>query len=98
MNTSELTSKHWFGRASAGLLLGFTFAVGVSAWISWFGPGGLEAGSGKVQFVMWIVAPLWVTVLSTSFLFHSGKRAWTKLGLLNLLCFGGLFIFQYLLG
>lgn len=84
----RLQSRHWFGKASAGLVLGLGLALVGSGVFAWLGPEGIHAGSGKVQFNMWLIAPIWVGVLSTVFLFRSSVRAWCWLGLANALGFG----------
>lgn len=94
---ADLSSRNWFGKASAGLILGFGLALALSGLFAWFGPEGLQGGSGKTQFTMWIVAPLWAAVLCTCFLFRDGWRAWLSLGGANLLCFGLLYGGRWLL-
>lgn len=74
------TSKDWFFKALAGLVLGYALAIGLSGWFAWFGPGGHWAGTGKTQFTMWLVAPLWCLILSLCFLFRNGRSAWLWLG------------------
>ena len=86
-----LTSKDWFGKASAGLVCGYALAIGLTGLFAWLGPGGLMHSSARTQLNMWLVAPIWVTVLSTCFLFRSGRQAWTWLLLANAACFGLLF-------
>lgn len=76
----QLTSRNWLGKASAGLVLGFALAIGVSGLICWFGPGGVMGGDAKTQFNMWIVSPVWCLILSFVFLFRDGLRAWLWLG------------------
>ncbi|HTU13440.1 MAG TPA: hypothetical protein VMG08_21300 [Allosphingosinicella sp.] len=93
-----LSSRHWFGRAAAGLILGYTLAIGLSGLVAWFTPGGIEAGGGKLQFSMWITAPVWAGVLSFCFLFRTGLRAWSWLGLANLVVFALLFGGRALVG
>lgn len=79
--SQPLTSRNWFGKATAGFVLGLAIAVGVSGLLSWaFGirdtyfslPG---------QFTMWMISPIWCGILSFCFLFRSGARAWAILGL-----------------
>ena len=74
----------WWSKSIAGVLLGFTLAVALSGLFTWIGPGGPTAVN-KFQFTMWIVAPLWLGVVSFCFLFRSGLRAWLWLGGANLL-------------
>lgn len=85
---APLSARHWFGKVSAAVVLGYTFSIGLSGLFAWRGPGGIDAGSGKVQFNMWMLAPLWVAVLSVCFLFRSGLRAWLWLTAANVLVFG----------
>lgn len=93
-----LSSRHWVGRASAGLILGYTLAIGFSGLFAWFTPGGIEAGGGKLQLNMWLTVPIWAGVLSFCFLFRTGLRAWAWLGLANLGCYALLFGGRWLIG
>ena len=86
--TPPLRSRDWFGKATAGLVLGFGLALAVSGLFAWFGPGGLLGGTGKTQLNMWLMSPVWVAVLAFCFLFPSGRSAWCWLGLANLAAFG----------
>lgn len=94
---AQLSSHNWFGRASAGLVLGFLLALAGSGLLAWFGPGGIAPNAAKTQFIMWIIAPIWSTVLSLSFLFRTGRSAWIKLGLTTLLAFAALYAGRWLL-
>ncbi len=77
----ELTSRNWFGKASAGTILGLAIAVGISGLLSWALGIGDTYFSLPGQFTMWIVSPIWCGILSFCFLFRSGARAWAILGL-----------------
>ncbi len=68
----------------AGVIGGFCIAIGVSGLFAWFGPGGISA-SIKGQAVMWMVPPVWMLVLSFSYLFKSGGRAVMSLAVLSAL-------------
>lgn len=81
-------SRHWLGKGLAGLVAGFGLSLALSGLFAWWGPGGIDAGSGKIQFNMWLVAPIWCAVLSSVFLFRDSVRAWAWLGLANLAAFG----------
>lgn len=93
-----LSSRDWLGKAAAGLVLGYALAIGISGLVAWFTPGGIEGGGGKLQFVMWITAPVIAGVLSFCFLFRTGLRAWSWLGLANLVVFALLFGGRTLVG
>ncbi|OAI23492.1 hypothetical protein A1351_19630 [Methylosinus sp. R-45379] len=86
----------WLSKSIAGSLLGFTLAVALAGLFAVAGPGGLEARN-KYQFVMWLVAPIWLGVASFVFLFRSGRAAFLWLGGANLLAFGGLYLCRRLL-
>ncbi len=81
------STNGWLRKASAGVLLGFTLALALSGLFVWWTPGGLMASSGKTQFAMWLVAPLWTGIASFCFLFRSGRYAWGWLGLANVIAF-----------
>ena len=60
----------------------------MSGLFAWLSPGGIAADPGKVQFNMWMIAPVWATVLGLVFLFRDSLRAWLWLGLANVLAWG----------
>lgn len=95
---ARLQSKHWLGKASAGLVLGFGLALSLSGLFAWWGPGGIDGGSGKFQFNMWLMSPLWVLVLGFVFLFRDSLRAWLWLGMANVVSFALLFASRLLAG
>ncbi|MCE9782535.1 MULTISPECIES: hypothetical protein [Shewanella] len=64
----------WLGKTLAGALMGFALAVALSGIFAWVGPGGIDA-KDKVQFNMWLIAPLWLSFFSFSYLFYSARRA-----------------------
>ncbi|MFB2800677.1 hypothetical protein [Shewanella seohaensis] len=83
----------WWTKSLAGLVLGFTLALGLVGLFAWFGPGGIDADT-KGQVNMWLIAPIWLSVLSFSFLFKTGLRAICYLGLLNILTYIVLYTFR----
>ncbi|MNN21487.1 hypothetical protein D3C81_1348080 [compost metagenome] len=93
----RLQSNHWFGKTCAGVVLGFGLALAVSGLFAWLGPDGINAGGGKNQFNMWLMAPLWATVLSFVYLFRSSLRAWLWLGAANVLAFGLLWLTRWVM-
>lgn len=88
VRNGKLTSQDWFGKASAGVILGFGLALAISGLFAWFGPGGLGESGGKVQLNMWLMSPIWMAVVSFCFLFRDAARAWLWLGGANLVAFG----------
>ncbi len=87
----QLSSKNWFGKTSAGVILGFVLAIGLCGMFAAYGPGSVSFESAQGQVTMWLTAPLWAGILSFSFLFRDGWRAWGWLGLASLLVWGLLF-------
>lgn len=81
----------WCCRTLAGSVLGFGLAVALAGIFAWTAP----LGPNKFQLVMWLVVPLWLAVLSASFLFTSGLRAWLWLGGANVLAFASLSILRH---
>ena len=88
----QLTSKDWFGKASAGLLPGFGIALGISGLLFHALGIGESYFSLAGQFTMWIIAPVWCLILSLCFLFGSGQRAWLWLGAGCAAIWGALFL------
>ncbi|MFA7554226.1 MAG: hypothetical protein WCY88_08245 [Spongiibacteraceae bacterium] len=84
-------SPDWWSKSIAGVVLGFPLALTLSGLIAWYGPGGISA-EDKVQFVMWMIAPLWLLPLSAVFLCRTGLRAVILLLVLNLFAYGLLFL------
>lgn len=81
----------WCCKILAGTVGGFGLAIALAGIFAWIGP----AGPNMYQFVMWLVVPLWLAVLSASFLFRSGPQAWLWLGGANLLAYAGLYVCRY---
>ena len=69
----------WWRKTFAGGVLGLALAYGLVGIFAWAGPGGINAGD-KVQFNMWMVALIWLTVFSLTYLFRTGNRALLFLG------------------
>lgn len=91
MKQLQLNSRNWFGKACAGLVLGFFLALGLSGLFAVIGPGEIGNFSARHQLTMWMIAPLMVAILSGCFMFHTGLRAWCWLGLANLITWGFLY-------
>ncbi|HMN82755.1 MAG TPA: hypothetical protein PKA20_22895 [Burkholderiaceae bacterium] len=70
--------RDWVGKTLAGTLLGFALGISAGAFFVRFGPA--LSLPVTAQLAMWIVTPVWFTVLSLCFLFGSGLRAWAWLG------------------
>lgn len=88
----EVSSRDWFGKTSAGLILGFLLALGLSGIYKLLLGLGDTYFSTQGQVGMWLMAPIWAGVLSFCFLFASTRRAWTWLGLATGLVWAILFV------
>lgn len=93
----RLQSRHWFGKTMAGFVLGYALAVALSGVFALLTPGGL-GGEGKIQFVMWTIAPVWATVLGFVYLFRDSLRAWLWLGVATVAAFGLLWALKVWVG
>lgn len=92
MSKPALDSRHWIGKASAGLVLGFILAVGLSGLLQWAIGVGEGYFSAKGQLTMWSISPVWCGILSFVFLFRSGARAWSVLGIAALAVWSALYL------
>ncbi len=80
----------WWRKTFAGAVLGATLAFALAGLFAWVGPGGIAAPE-KSQFVMWSIAPVWMTVFGFVWLFRTGTHALLWLGGANLLAWSLLF-------
>lgn len=84
MSRAAKIRPDWLGKTLCGVVLGFTLALAIVGLFAWFGPGGIDARD-KYQFNMWLMAPLWLCVISFIYLFHSTRHAVIWIGSANLL-------------
>ena len=82
MSRNGPSRADWFGMVSAGVLLGGTLSLAVSAWVAQLPLG--SSPSVQVQLTMWSVPAVWMSVLSLVFAAGSARRAWAGLLLANL--------------
>lgn len=80
----------WWSKTLAGGVLGATLALALAGLFAWLGPGGVSAAE-KPQFVMWSIAPLWLSAFAAVYLFRSGGRALLWMGGANLAAYALLF-------
>lgn len=80
----------WWSKTLAGAVLGWTLALALCGLFAWLGPDGIAAPQ-KSQFVMWMIAPVWMLIFSLVYLFRSGARAALWLGAGNLVAYALLF-------
>ncbi|MEZ7276463.1 hypothetical protein [Pseudoalteromonas sp. 68 DY56-GL68] len=93
MTRSQKYQPTWLGKTFAGALLGLALAFILIAFFAWYGPGGIDARD-KVQFNMWMIPPLWLSIFSFTYLFNSAKQAWLLLGGLTVLLYIGFFMLR----
>jgi hypothetical protein len=79
----ETLSRDWLSKTLAGVIGGFGLAIVASGLLAWLTPGPLDV-QNKFQVAMWLVPPVWIGVMSVTFVFRSGLRAWAWLGGANL--------------
>lgn len=79
-----LTSRDWFGKVSAATVLGFTLAIALTCSFAAIFSEGDGYFTAQGQLAMWLVSPIWCTLLGLCFFFRSGARAWGWLALANL--------------
>ena len=84
---------HWFLKTSAGLIAGFWLALGVTGCFAWGGPGHIDTPD-RVQFLMWMITPVWLVIMATVYFFRSGWHAWGVLLALNLVAWSGLHLLR----
>ncbi len=83
----------WFSKTLVSGILGLTLAYGIIATFAWYGPGGIDADV-KVQFNMWAITPIWLLVVSFSYLFKNVWRMVQWLVAANVITYG----LYYILG
>ena len=83
-----LTSRLWFGKVSAALILGFTASLALTCLYTLLSGVKDPFFDARGQIAMWMIAPLWSGFLSFCFLFRTGARAWGWLFLANIILWG----------
>ena len=96
LSAEEKIQPHWWTKSLACAVLGLTFAFAVVGIFAWYGPGGIQSPN-KVQFNMWMISPVWLLILSFSFLFRTGMRAVLVLGAANLIAWATFLLLRYTL-
>lgn len=85
MTSVPLSSRNWFPKASAGLVLGLSLSLSFVGIFGLLCHASGDPRSPVSQYLMWLVAPVWAAVLGSCFLFRTGWRAWGILGGINVL-------------
>jgi hypothetical protein len=84
MTPREISSRDWFGKLSAALVLGFTLALALTCAFQTLFSRGDAHFSPQGQIAMWLMSPIWCALLSLCFFFRSTARAWAWLVVANL--------------
>ncbi|MFS1702994.1 hypothetical protein [Alteromonas sp. AMM-1] len=96
LSEHEKIQPHWFTKSVAATLLGLLFSFALIGLFAWYGPGGIQSPN-KVQFNMWMISPVWLLILSFSFLFRTGWRAVLMLGAANLVAWAVFLLLRFTL-
>lgn len=78
----ETLSRDWLSKTLAGAAGGFGLGIAASGLLACLTPGPLDV-QNKFQVAMWLVPPVWIGVMSATYLFRTGRRAWIGLGIAN---------------
>ncbi|NQY88527.1 MAG: hypothetical protein HRT51_12440 [Colwellia sp.] len=95
LTAEQKIQPHWWSKTIAGIILGLTLTYAIVAIFAWHGPGGIDAPV-KVQFNMWMIAPIWLLILSFTYLFKTGLKAIVYLGSANMFFYGIFFLLRWL--
>lgn len=98
MSRPLLTSRDWFGKASAATVLGFPLTTALTCTFATLFSTDADAFSAQRQLAMWLASPIWCAILGLCFLFRSGVRAWVWLALANLAAWALYAVARLLLG
>ena len=85
----------WWGKASAGVILGFGLALSLVGLCAYLAPGGINAPGGRYSMMRYPEAFVWIAAFGFCFLFRSGRAAWAWLGAANLIAFAALFACRF---
>lgn len=77
--SAQKIQSDWISKTLAGFFLGLFIAFALIGLFAWLGPGGIDA-KDKIQFNMWLIPPIWLSIFSLSYFFQTGLKAWQYLG------------------
>jgi len=86
LSQDEKIQAHWWRKSLIGVFMGLSFTYALVGIFAWYGPGGINAPM-KVQFNMWIVSPIWLTIMSFSFMFKTAFTAFRTLLIANIIAY-----------
>src|SRR3546814_8231128 len=70
----ELSSRGWFGKVSAAVVLGFTLSLALTCTFSALFSTGDAYFSAQGQMALWLMSPTWCLILSFCFLFRRSEE------------------------
>ncbi len=83
------SSENWLGKVCAAIVLGFTLTIGLTGLLLHYGFGQVGIFSTEGQFLMWLMCPIWLSILSACFLFRTSLHAWFYLTAANFTVWAG---------
>jgi hypothetical protein len=95
LTANEKIQPHWWVKTIAGTIFGLTLAYAFVGIFAWYGYGGINTPV-KVQFNMWMISPIWMLVLSFSYLFKTGINAIVYLASANIIVYTIFFFLRWL--
>ncbi|AWF83378.1 hypothetical protein BTJ40_06180 [Microbulbifer sp. A4B17] len=84
----------WWVKSLCAVFLGLPIAVAIAGLIALWGPGDVVVDD-KSQFVMWLITPVWLTLVSLVYLFISVRRMLSLYLGLNLVLFTLLWVARF---
>jgi hypothetical protein len=96
-----VTSRtQWLWKTILGVVLGLTLSFGLVGLFVWAGPDNLQNELSserllwKSQMNMWMVTPIWMLIVTFSYLFKTAKEAAISLVIGNVCVYSCLFIIK----
>lgn len=84
-----MIQRDWLSKTLAGVVLGLIIALECSAL---YARTALDVPPPiRMQLTMWVVMPVWLSILSGCYLFKNGRRAWLWLVAASVVLLGGVF-------
>ena len=98
LSQKQTIKPHWWGKTIAGVVLGLGLSFALVGLFAWLGSDSLpqeisnERLLWRSQFLMWMITPIWLLILSLVYLFTTAQRAVIWLGSANIIAYAALFM------
>lgn len=98
LSQKQTIKSHWWGKMIAGVVLGLGLSFALVGLFAWLGSDGLQQQISaerllwRSQFLMWMITPIWLLILSLVYLFPTAKQAFIWLGGANIIAYAALFM------